>query len=52
MNGDRSHFTPLNKVIKTIKATGRDMLEKYQETPRGGLAVNVTVRWTGDIYIS
>jgi L-serine dehydratase len=31
----------LNKVIKTMNETGRDMLTKYKETSRGGLAVNV-----------
>lgn len=41
MNGDGSHFVSLDKVIKTMKDTGRDMQEKYKETARGGLAVNV-----------
>jgi L-serine dehydratase len=27
--------------MKTMRDTGRDMLDKYQETSRGGLAVNV-----------
>ena len=31
----------LDKVIKTMKETGRDMSVKYKETARGGLAVNV-----------
>ncbi|WP_189285730.1 L-serine ammonia-lyase, iron-sulfur-dependent, subunit alpha, partial [Actinoplanes campanulatus] len=32
----------LDKVIKTMKETGADMKDKYKETARGGLAVNVT----------
>jgi L-serine dehydratase len=39
--GDGSHFISLDKVIATMLATGRDMMEKYKETSRGGLAVNV-----------
>ena len=31
----------LDKVIKTMRETGRDMKAKYKETSRGGLAVNV-----------
>ena len=31
----------LDKVIKTMRITGRDMRDKYKETARGGLAVNV-----------
>ena len=41
MNGDGSHFVSLDKVIKTMWNTGKDMAEKYKETSRGGLAVNV-----------
>ena len=29
------------EAIKTMRDTGRDMLDKYKETSRGGLAVNV-----------
>lgn len=36
-----SHYVSLDKVIKTMMATGRDMKDKYKETARGGLAVNV-----------
>ena len=39
--GDGSHFVSLDKVIKTMRDTGRDMKSKYKETSRGGLAVNV-----------
>jgi L-serine dehydratase len=28
-------------VIKTMRDTGRDMQDKYKETARGGLAINV-----------
>jgi L-serine dehydratase len=29
------------KAIKTMRETGADMKDKYKETARGGLAVNV-----------
>nr|WP_067285662.1 L-serine ammonia-lyase [Marinobacterium profundum] len=41
LRGDGNHFVSLDKVIKTMRDTGRDMLDKYKETSRGGLAVNV-----------
>jgi L-serine dehydratase len=41
MRGDGSHLVSLDKVIKTLRDTGRDMKDKYKETARGGLAVNV-----------
>lgn len=41
MNGDGQHFVSLDKVIATMRDTGRDMKKKYKETARGGLAVNV-----------
>lgn len=41
MRGDGKHFVSLDKAIRTMKATGRDMLDKYKETSRGGLAVNI-----------
>jgi L-serine dehydratase len=41
LRGDGQHFVPLDKVIKTMRDTGRDMHAKYKETSRGGLAVNV-----------
>ncbi|MBS7661814.1 L-serine ammonia-lyase [Pseudomonas lalucatii] len=41
LRGDGHHFVSLDKVIKTMRDTGRDMLDKYKETSRGGLAVNV-----------
>jgi len=41
LRGDGKHKVSLDKVIKTMRDTGRDMQEKYKETSRGGLAVNV-----------
>ena len=41
LNSDGSHFVSLDKVIKTMWLTGKDMQDKYKETSRGGLAVNV-----------
>jgi L-serine dehydratase len=41
LRGDGTHFVSLDKVIKTMRDTGRDMKDKYKETARGGLAVNV-----------
>jgi L-serine dehydratase len=41
LRGDGKHFVSLDKVIKTMRETGADMKDKYKETSRGGLAVNV-----------
>jgi L-serine dehydratase len=41
LRGDGTHFVSLDKVIKTMRQTGRDMKDKYKETARGGLAQNV-----------
>jgi L-serine dehydratase len=41
MAANGSHFVSLDKVIRTMRDTGRDMHSKYKETSRGGLAVNV-----------
>ncbi len=41
LRGDGKHFVSLDQVIKTLRDTGRDMKDKYKETSRGGLAVNV-----------
>jgi L-serine dehydratase len=40
LRGDGEHFISLDKVIRTMLETGRDMQDKYKETSRGGLAVN------------
>jgi len=41
LQGDGKHHVTLDKVIITMRDTGRDMQTKYKETSRGGLAVNV-----------
>ena len=41
LRGDGKHFVSLDKVIKTMWQTGRDMHTKYKATSRGGLAVNI-----------
>ncbi|WP_018918523.1 L-serine ammonia-lyase [Vreelandella zhanjiangensis] len=40
LRGDGTHFISLDKVIRTMRDTGKDMLDKYKETSKGGLAVN------------
>lgn len=39
--GDGSHFVTLDKVIATMKQTGKDMMSIYKETSLGGLAANI-----------
>jgi len=39
--GDGQHFVSLDKVIATMKQTGKDMLAIYKETSLGGLAANI-----------
>jgi L-serine dehydratase len=41
LRGDGTHIVSLDKVIRTMRDTGADMKDKYKETSRGGLAVNV-----------
>ncbi|MGH1440612.1 MAG: L-serine ammonia-lyase [Cellvibrionaceae bacterium] len=41
LSNDGSHLVSLDKVIKTMRETGKDMSSKYKETSRGGLATNV-----------
>ncbi|MDG0991356.1 MAG: L-serine ammonia-lyase [Luminiphilus sp.] len=41
LRGDGQHFVSLDQVIRTMRDTGRDMQDKYKETARGGLAINV-----------
>lgn len=38
LRGDGNHFVSLDKVIRTMRITGRDMQSKYKETAEGGLA--------------
>ncbi len=41
VKGDGKHFVPLDAAIETMRQTGIDMNERYKETSKGGLAVNV-----------
>jgi L-serine dehydratase len=41
VRGDGQHQVTLDKAIKTMRETGADMKDKYKETARGGLALNV-----------
>ena len=41
LKGDGTHFVPLDACIETMRQTGMDMSERYKETSKGGLAVNV-----------
>ncbi|MEP4148755.1 MAG: L-serine ammonia-lyase [Halioglobus sp.] len=41
LRGSGEHYVSLDQVIRTMRDTGRDMQDKYKETARGGLAVNV-----------
>jgi L-serine dehydratase len=42
VHGDGEHHVSLDEAIATMRETGADMHDKYKETARGGLAVNVT----------
>jgi len=46
LKGDGEHFVSLDKVIRTMRITGRDMQSKYKETAEGGLAVTVPISAT------
>lgn len=41
LNEEGEHKVSLDKVIKTMLQTGKDMQSKYKETALGGLAVNL-----------
>lgn len=41
MLAEGKHMVSLDQAIATMKQTGQDMMDKYKETSRGGLAVNV-----------
>lgn len=41
MRGNGQHYISLDKVMKTMLETGRDMQSKYKETSLGGLAVSI-----------
>ncbi len=40
LRGEGLHVVSLDKVIRTMRQTGRDMSSMYKETSQGGLAVN------------
>ncbi len=39
--GNGQHYVSLDKVIATMKQTGKDMMSIYKETSQGGLAANL-----------
>jgi len=41
LHGDGTHHVSLDTAIKTMRDTGADMKDKYKETSKGGLALNV-----------
>jgi L-serine dehydratase len=41
IHSDGRHRVSLDEAIKTMRDTGNDMKDKYKETARGGLALNV-----------
>jgi L-serine dehydratase len=41
VRGNDTHVVSLDKAIKTMRETGADMKDKYKETARGGLVLNV-----------
>lgn len=51
LRGDGTHQVSLDKVILTMKETGKDMMDKYKETAKGGLAVYADNRNDGRISV-
>lgn len=41
LKGDGTHFVALDQCVETMRQTGHDMNERYKETSKGGLAVNI-----------
>lgn len=41
LRGDGRHYMPLDNCIEAMRQTGLDMSDKYKETSRGGLSVNL-----------
>ncbi|GAA2024894.1 L-serine ammonia-lyase [Pseudokineococcus marinus] len=41
VRGDGAHHVSLDKAVRTMRQTGADMSDKYKETARGGLALNL-----------
>lgn len=52
LRGDGTHQVSLDKVILTMKETGKDMMDKYKETAKGGLAIYADSRQDGRIQIA
>lgn len=52
LRGDGSHHVSLDKAILTMKETGLDMMDKYKETARGGLAVHADNRTDNRIAVA
>lgn len=42
LRGNGVHMVSLDQAIRTMRDTGKDMMDKYKETSRGGLAVSFT----------
>jgi len=42
LRGNGVHMVSLDQAIRTMRDTGKDMMDKYKETSRGGLAVSYT----------
>lgn len=42
LHGDGQHFVSLDACIETMRQTGHDMSDRYKETSKGGLAVNIS----------
>lgn len=40
LRGNGEHMVSLDQAIRTMRDTGKDMMDKYKETSRGGLAVS------------
>ena len=41
LSGDGIHAVSLDRAVETMRQTGLDMQDKYKETAKGGLAVNM-----------
>ena len=51
LHGDGTHLVTLDEAIDTLRETGRDMLDSYKETARGGLAVSFRRRGVAPISV-
>ena len=50
--GEGRHTVSLDTVIETMRQTGEDMLAKYKETSRGGLAVDAHHRAAPGVFVA